>query len=376
MNNYKAKNGKRIDKNPFSLLDYENLVNNDGKIEEFCRCSVKGKVLKKLSLKDFIDDGIEFLKTETKDGDLNQSQNYAKIGSSGDSAKIGSSGDSAKIGSSGDSAKIGSSGYYAKIGSSGYYAKIGSSGDSAKIGSSGYYAKIGSSGYYAKIGSSGDSAKIGIEGKNSIGFACGRNSIIKGVKGTWFSLAEYKYNPKRGVNIPIFAKSAQIGNKDYKDCFGKVLKAGQYYQLINKEFTPIDIVDGDRMVILNEKSLGDFTIYKTLYIEDFKEGKKEIQFVAKRGDFTAHGKSIKEAISDVEFKFLQSQDVQVHIKRVKEQGYITPNDYRLLTGACRYGTNRWLEQNGFTWQDKKSIEEAIELTKGQYGHDRLVELMK
>jgi hypothetical protein len=146
--------------------------------------------------------------------------------------------------------------------------------------------------------------------------------------------------------------------------------------LVNKKFTPVIIIDGSTMVKYNSKKVGDFIIYKTKYLSDFAENKNEFQYIAERGEFTAHGSSIKEAISDVEFKYLQSQDVQEHIKRVKEQGFITPNDYRLLTGACRYGTNRWLEENGFTWEDKKSIDEVIELTKGQYGHNRLVELLK
>ena len=198
---------------------------------------------------------------------------------------------------------------------------------------------------------------------------------MKGKKGTWVALAEYKQN-KDGVYVPSFALSAQIGNKDYVDCFGKVLKEDTYYHLVNKKFTPIALVDGYKMVILNKKQVEEFTIYKTQFLEDFENSGDTTQYVAERGDFTAHGDSVREAISDVQFKFLQSQDVQEHIKRVKEQGYITPNDYRLLTGACRYGTNKWLEENGFTWEDSKSIDEVIKLTKGQFGHERLVELLK
>ena len=206
--------------NPFDVLNYYPLIDEDGNISDFADVEAIGDIYKgkdktatnklhigaKLGLKGFIkacvDFTIEKTKVETVKADdvgissgdyaqigssgdsaqIGSSGYYAKIGSSGDSAKIGSSGDYAQIGSSGDSAQIGSSGYSARIGSSGYYAKIGSSGDyaqigssgysaqigssgySAQIGSSGYYAQIGSSGYYAKIGSSGDSAKIGSSG--------------------------------------------------------------------------------------------------------------------------------------------------------------------------------------------------------------------
>jgi hypothetical protein len=177
--------------NPFDVLDYYPLVNENGEISEFAEVEPLGKVFKrenksatnklhikaKLGLKGFIKACVDFTLEKTKieeieadiENDNNSAQigssgNSAKIGSSGNSAKIGSSGNSAKIGSSGNSAKIGSSGYYAQIGSSGNSAQIGSSGNSAKIGSSGDYAQIGSSGYYAQIGSSGNSAKIGSSG--------------------------------------------------------------------------------------------------------------------------------------------------------------------------------------------------------------------
>ena len=173
--------------NPFDVLDYYPLVNENGEISEFAEVEPLGKVFKrenkcatnklhikaKLGLKGFIKACVDFTLEKTKieeiedDIENDNGNNSAKIGSSEDSAQIGSSGDSAQIGSSGYSAQIGSSGYFAKIGSSGDYAKIGSSGYFAKIGSSGYFAKIGSSGGSAQIGSSGDYAKIGSSGDSA-----------------------------------------------------------------------------------------------------------------------------------------------------------------------------------------------------------------
>ena len=184
-------------KNPWDVLNYYPLVDDNGNFSEFAEVEADGDIFEKenkcastklhigekLGLKGFIKACVNFTLEKTKynadskedllndnecdSAKIGSSGDSAKIGSSGDSAQIGSSGDYAKIGSSGDSAKIGSSGYYAKIGSSGYSAKIGSSGDSAQIGSSGDSAQIGSSGYYAKIGSSGDSAQIGSSGDSA-----------------------------------------------------------------------------------------------------------------------------------------------------------------------------------------------------------------
>jgi len=267
--------------NPLDVLNYYDLIDSEfteaealGKIdrhkEDSKIATTKIKIGAKLSLKAFIEASVNFLLEVTKNkktesGDFAQigSSGYsAQIGSSGDFAKIGSSGYSAKIGSSGYSAKIGSSGYSAqigssgdfaqigssgdsaKIGSSGYSAKIGSSGDSAKIGSSGYSAKIGSSGYSAQIGSSGDSAQIGssgdsaqieLNGQDSVGAGIGLDTKIKGKKGNWITLAEWKYDDEKKRYVPICVKSAQID--------GEIIKEDTFYMLKDSKFT--EVINGN-----------------------------------------------------------------------------------------------------------------------------------
>ena len=268
--------------NPFDVLDYYPLVNENGEISEFAEVEPLGKVFKrenksatnklhikaKLGLKGFIKACIDFTLEKTKieeieddiENDNNSAQigssgDYAQIGSSGNSAKIGSSGNSAKIGSSGDYAKIGSSGDYAQIGSSGDYAQIGSSGDyakigssgdsaqigssgnSAKIGSSGNSAKIGSSGDYAKIGSSGDYAKITSKGKHSVVMAAGYQSQAKAKKGSWITLAEWVRTDdedKKGfcIWIPKCVKT------EYVD--GERIKEDTFYKLVDGEFKEVE----------------------------------------------------------------------------------------------------------------------------------------
>ena len=255
--------------NPFDVLNYYPLIDEDGNISDFADVEAIGDIYKgkdktatnklhigaKLGLKGFIkacvDFTIEKTKVETvKADDVGiSSGDYAKIGSSGDSAKIGGSGDSAKIGSSGDYAQIGSSGDFAKIGSSGDsaqigssgdYAQIGSSGDSAQIGSSGDYAKIGSSGDSAKIGSSGDSAKITSEGNNSVVMAAGCNSIAKAKIGSWITLAEWIRTDKANdsgnyIWIPKCVKT------EYVD--GERIKEDIFYKLVDGEFKEVESED-------------------------------------------------------------------------------------------------------------------------------------
>ena len=260
--------------NPFDVLNYYPLVDENGDISDFAGVEAVGDIYKredkiatnklhigaKLGLKGFIkacvDFTIEKARVESgKDNETDSSGDFAKIGSSGDFAKIGSSGDFAKIGSSGNSAKIGSSGNSAQIGSSGDYAQIGSSGNSAQIGSSGDYAQIGSSGDFAKIGSSGDFAQIGSsgnsaqigssgdfakiisEGKNSVIMAASYNSIVKAKIGSWITLAEWIRHDKTDdsgnyIWIPKCVKT------EYVD--GERIKEDTFYKLVDGEFKEVE----------------------------------------------------------------------------------------------------------------------------------------
>ena len=210
-------------KEPFDVLNYYPLVNEDGEITEFAEVEAVGDIYEdndksatnklhigaKLNLKGFIKACIDFTIEKTK-------VETVKVddvgGSSGDYAKLGSSGDSAKIGSSGDSAKIGSSGYSAKIGSSGYSAKIGSSGD------------------YAKIGSSGDYAQITSEGNNSVVMAAGYNSIAKAKIGSWITVAEW-------IRTETDTRTPKCVKTEYVD--GEHIKENIFYKLIDGEFVEV-----------------------------------------------------------------------------------------------------------------------------------------
>ncbi len=215
--------GMHFCKNPFDVLDYYPLIDDNGNFPDFAVvealdepvtndnkkfCSKKLKIGAKLSFANFIKAAasFEFEKTENdkKSNVIGNSGNYAKIGSSGYNAQIGSSGDSAQIGSSDD---------FAKIGSSGDSAKIGSSGDSAKIGSSGDYAKIASEGKYAVI------------------CCAGHGSIAKGKIGSWITLSEWEYSNIEHANIPVCVKTEKID--------GVRIKADTFYKLVNGEFVEV-----------------------------------------------------------------------------------------------------------------------------------------
>ena len=179
--------------NPFDVLNYYDLIDEDGNLAEFAEVEALGHIFKDerekdskrgtnklhikaaLSLGGFIKAGIDFLLNLTKDKQDANDQNSAKIGSSGDSAKIGSSG------------------------------------------------------HYAKIGSSGDSAKITSEGKNSVVCCAGNNCIARAKIGSWITLAEWKWI--NDVYTPVCVKTIKIDGKKYKE--------DTFYRLENKKIQEI-----------------------------------------------------------------------------------------------------------------------------------------
>ena len=194
--------GMHFCKNPFDVLNFYDLVDENGEFSDFARveapddaevktddnikyCTTKLKVGAKFSFAGFVKTCVDFVieKTQSEKPD------------------------------------------------SGYSAQIGSSGDSAQIGSSGNYAKIGSSGYSAKIGSSGDSAQIKSTGYDSIICCAGDDSCVSAKKGSWVTLAEWKYSYEKDRYVPKCVKT------EYVD--GERIKEDTMYKLIDGEFTEV-----------------------------------------------------------------------------------------------------------------------------------------
>ena len=90
---------------------------------------------------------------------------------------------------------------------------------------------IENSGNYAKIGSSGDSAKITSEGKYAVICCAGHGSIAKGKIGSWITLSEWKYSNIEHANIPVCVKTEKVD--------GIRIKADTFYKLVNGEFVEV-----------------------------------------------------------------------------------------------------------------------------------------
>ena len=269
--------------NPFDVLNYYPVVDDDCNISEFAEVEALGDVFKKsknddksatnklhigakLNLKGFIkaciDFSLEKTKVENKSSGnwakLASSGNGAQLASSGDCAQLASSGDYAKLASSGNGAQLASSGHCAQLASSGDYAQLASSGNGAKLASSGDYAKLASSGNGAQLASSGDYAqlassgnweklassgngaqlassgnwaKLASSGKDSIVCAAGVDSIAKAMIGSWITLSEWKNDRDKDRYVPVCVKTEQVD--------GERIKEDTFYKLENGEFVEV-----------------------------------------------------------------------------------------------------------------------------------------
>ena len=87
----------------------------------------------------------------------------------------------------------------------------------------------------------------------------------------------------------------------------------------------------------------------------------------------AHCKNLREGIRDLLFKSANDRG-SVQYKNVSLDTEMSVDDlvtmYRVITGACRQGSQSFVDSLGDKLKEKYTVKEAIELTRGQYGGER------
>ena len=190
-------------------------------------------------------------------------------------------------------------------------------------------------------------------------------------------MAEWKRD-EDGNYIPVFAKSAQVGNKEYKDFSGKMLKENTYYILWQREFYPVINLDGIWTIKLSEKKRDNIKIIKAIdvddiYINDIDEI-KEI-YIAQENDLSAHGYTLREAVDDLTLKKLDNINADEILAEIKKTGKVTRSQYRAITGACSFGTNKFCEQHNIQDLEEISLDELRKILVDDYGAKRFWKLI-
>jgi hypothetical protein len=101
--------------------------------------------------------------------------------------------------------------------------------------------------------------------------------------------------------------------------------------------------------------------------------KDDIFYVISDGNgLYSHGASIKEAREDLIYK------LSGNIDKSKYEGITMDTEftfkeaiecYRVLTGACSFGTRNFIESHNISKRKKYTVKSILELTKGQYGYE-------
>ena len=120
--------------------------------------------------------------------------------------------------------------------------------------------------------------------------------------------------------------------------------------------------DGVLGKVLSVKKTRGYTIYTTPF-----------GYVASKDNKTAHGKTIKKAISDLEFKFIAEK---LKKEPINKDTVITDSYYRIITGACSQGVSDWKRRNNITKEKIKAKELLPILEKtNAYGLDKFKNLI-
>lgn len=97
-------------------------------------------------------------------------------------------------------------------------------------------------------------------------------------------------------------------------------------------------------------------------------------YIAKVGNFFAHGETLKEARRDAEDKFLKGQPLEKRIDEFVEAHpeLDVPYDdlfvwHNILTGSCEMGRKEWCKAHGYKPTDSITVREFINGAVGNYG---------
>jgi len=120
--------------------------------------------------------------------------------------------------------------------------------------------------------------------------------------------------------------------------------------------------DGILSKVLSVHVRCEYTIYKTPF-----------EFISQKGKFTAHGKTIKKSIEDLQFKVISEK---LKNEPIKEDTIIDIKYYRLITGSCEAGVKSWMQQNNIKKESFKAKELLPLLVKtNAYGLDKFKSLI-
>ena len=106
-------------------------------------------------------------------------------------------------------------------------------------------------------------------------------------------------------------------------------------------------------------------------------------WIARRGNFFAHGDTLHEAVEAVEAKWRENRPLDDRIAEFVKTHPALDEEYgdlfdwhHILTGSCEFGRRQWCEEHGYKPTDSITLRAFFEQTKNDYGRDVIRQVAK
>ena len=162
------------------------------------------------------------------------------------------------------------------------------------------------------------------------------------------------------VGGSLYLGGTGITDKDKERRKVKILKDGDY--------VPGRYLYADNILthVRKEEKVGGYTIYV---------GKIKGKNIVSDGKHYAHCDKLRDGIADLLFKTAADRGADQY-KGLTLESEIKTEDaipmYRIITGACRQGTQRFIDSLG-ELKEAYTVREIVEMTKSQYGAEKFKE---
>ena len=97
-------------------------------------------------------------------------------------------------------------------------------------------------------------------------------------------------------------------------------------------------------------------------------------WIAKRGNFFAHGDTLHETVEAVEAKWRENRPLDERIAEFVKTHPALDEEYgdlfewhHILTGSCEFGRRQWCDEHGYKPTDSITLRTFLTETVGDYG---------
>ena len=173
----------------------------------------------------------------------------------------------------------------------------------------------------------------------------------------------------RGTQITALPDNLTVGGS--LDLRGTQITSDNHKQLRCGDYVPGRYLYADGILthVKGCKKIDGYIYY---------QGKIKGRNVVSDGTHYAHCKSLRDGIADLIFKAAAERGAGQY-KGLTLDSVVKTEDainmYRVITGACRQGTQRFLDNLG-KLKESYAVREIIDITRGQYGAERLQEFFE